>query len=131
MSDASDEPQKLLDFNVWTPRDQWRGKFDPKYCAQSVWPANGHSSHQCRREGKYEYGGHLWCGIHHPPTVHVKRAARTRGWEEEQRRKDAAYAAAEARSKLRDAALDALRQIAAGHNDPRGLALEVFGKERP
>lgn len=29
---------------------------------------------------------------------------------------------------LRDAALDAIRQIAAGHNDPRALALETLKK---
>lgn len=121
----SDEPEGLLDFHVFrsaifnTPPDK-------RYCVGSVW--NGRmGSYQCSRKPKHEYGGHGWCTQHYPPNEHARKEARTAAWRRESAEREARYAREIAERKQKDAALEAIRKIAAGHNDPRGLALEVLG----
>ena len=61
----------------------------------------------------------MWCGIHHPPAVEARKKARDEKW-------DLRWGRQQAVAGQRDAALDAIRQIAAGHNAPRELARTVL-----
>lgn len=81
---------------------------------------------QCEVKGKLEWKGHRWCGRHHPPTVEAKKKARDDEAARERAAQSARYRAAEAERQQRHAALAAIEQIAAGHNDPRSLAQEVL-----
>lgn len=81
---------------------------------------------QCESKGKHEWQGHRFCSIHHPPTVEAKKQARTDEWERERAAQAARWRKADAERKQKDAALEAIKQIAAGHNDPRALAQEVL-----
>ena len=83
--------------------------------------------HQCESKGKHEWQGHRWCGVHHPPTVEAKKQARSDEWARERAAQSARYRIAESERQQRYAALEAIKKIAAGHNDPRGLAMEVLG----
>lgn len=78
------------------------------------------SFHQCTRK-PWRDG---WCKQHHPDTEATRDKERRARWEMESRarRREAQINAA------RREALDAIKQIAAGHNDPRGLAVELLGK---
>lgn len=98
-----------------------RCKPDYGRCAEDVrdagrWP----SYHQCTR--KNGHGPHgAWCRQHDPVAVTAKRDAeyskRKSKWEAEKR---ASVFARECQN--------AIRQIAAGHNDPRGLAQSIIDK---
>ena len=85
-------------------------------CAGSV--LDGLHPGQCSR--KNGHGPHgAWCKQHDPVAVESKRKAQDDKWRAESELKLARHAAI--------AALEpALRQIAAGHNDPRGLAESVI-----
>ncbi len=94
---------------------------DPDLCAGAVY--GGWRHHQCQRNNpKYEHRGVLFCGTHYPPKVHERNLARQaksdREYAERRRRREAS----ERRERLRDKAVEALRDIARGNNDPRGLA---------
>lgn len=81
---------------------------------------------QCESKGKFEYAGHRFCGRHHPPVVDAKEQARS---DERARQRAAAaakYQREQATEKQKDAALEAIKQIAAGHNDPQALSREVL-----
>lgn len=91
--------------------------------------------HQCNKKakvfreakwhGKVETFG--YCGTHDPVAVAQKKAERDAKWKAQW---DAQQAAAQAKRDARELAersIEALRQIAAGHNDPRSLAIEVLG----
>ena len=89
-------------------------------CAAGVYPryGNGWGSSQCAR--KNGHGPHgAWCKIHDPVTRKAKRDAYVEKWMRESA--DAMLV------QTSTAALEpALRQIAAGHNDPRSLAESVI-----
>lgn len=113
------------DWHLWKPHWSY-DRVAKNRCMAAVHNDFGVGFHQCHNPGKHQWNGHLWCGTHLPTRVAKRRAAR-----DAERR--AMFAARQARSDLRqkhedlkEAALDALRKIAAGHNDPRGLALEVL-----
>lgn len=88
---------------------------------------NGHSVEgQCSNKGRHEFNGLLFCGGHYPPNV-VGRDAKREAIRKAKAEKAAArWDALNATQRQKDAALEAIRQIAAGHNDPRGLAQEVL-----
>lgn len=110
----------------------WMQESTRGYCAAHIYSplGNGHSiPGQCSKPGKLECNGFKFCSIHYPPNVEKRAAERrarhkaendaiTAGWERQ---------ASERRQMV--AALDAIRKIAAGHNDPRGLAMEVLGED--
>ena len=89
-------------------------------CAAGVYPRDraGWGSHQCER--KNGHGPHgAWCKTHDPVARRAKRDARVDQWMQE--------SAAAMKLQAAVAALEtALRQIAAGHNDPRSLAESVI-----
>ena len=108
------------DFKAQYRRSYGRGysPVAPDYtrCADSV--VDGFHSSQCSR--KNGHGPHgAWCKQHDPIARAAKRDAQNAKWRAESELKLARHAA--------NAALEpALRQIAAGHNDPRSLAESVI-----
>ena len=93
-----------------------RRRPDYTRCAHEV--GDGFGWHQCTR--KNGHGPHgAWCKTHDPDAVKAKSEARSAKWRAECDQRDRLNAAT--------AALEpALRQIAAGHNDPRSLAESVI-----
>ena len=98
-------------------------------CAGRVWHDGSFYSSACMNNGKHEHGGKWWCKVHHPPTVKVKREERERKWDEKHQAEQAQREREQALRNMKNAALDACRKIAAGHNDPRALAQEVLAME--
>lgn len=99
-------------------------------CAQHIYSplGNGHSiPGRCSRAGKLECNGFKFCGQHYPPNVRAKDKERHARWERESAARTKEWEAEKAARDLRERSLAAIKQIAAGHNDPRGLALEVLG----
>ena len=116
--------ERTPEFKAQYPRSygaQWRANA-PDYtkCAKSVWAKSGWGSVQCTR--KNGHGPHgAWCKQHDPVAVKAKDEARYAKWKDEWAEKD----------RLRDferGCQEAIRQIAAGHNDPRGLAQSLINK---
>jgi hypothetical protein len=110
------------DFRAQYPEDygpSYRArKPDFSRCAASVFDRDGWGSHQCTR--KNGHGPHgAWCKAHDPVARQAKDDARRAEmhvrWNREMRLHDATAAVE-----------PALRQIAAGHNDPRSLAESVI-----
>lgn len=100
------------------------------HCAQHIYSplGNGHSiPGQCSRVGKLELNGFLFCKQHYPPNERAKRREREAARQAEYERNRAVWKKEADHAKMLKAALEAIKQIAAGHNDPRGLALEVLG----
>lgn len=97
-------------------------------CVHAGW-ANFHY-HQCDKAGSYRDGaGRWWCGVHSPVAWARRRAAQVAKEEARRARWDyerAVTRKAATRKAAGEKALDALRQIEAGHNDPRALAAEVL-----
>lgn len=102
---------------------------DPERCAEMVsdrdtrWPR----FHQCRFKRGYGPEG-AFCKIHDPEAKRRRDAEKEARWKREHR--------ARMRGACGPKFLDALRRIADGHNDPRGLAREIvdefddrYGKE--
>jgi len=97
-------------------------------CCKAVF--SGWRNYPCGRKGKLAEDGKFYCGVHSPDAVQKRQAKR-----------DASYAAlrtkweAEARHRRFAAAAEAaIREIAAGHNDPHGLAaktLAILGESKP
>jgi hypothetical protein len=114
----------------WPHTGPWERR--PGTCCASV--GSGFSSSQCGNRSKVErevchHGKTVtlpYCGTHDPVAVAAKKAARDAKWRAnwvaDQKRADDLRA----ERLLKDAALEAIRKIAAGHNDPRALALEVL-----
>lgn len=119
----------MLQFHVWR-RAIFNTPADKRYCVASVWDGRM-GSYQCSRKPKHEYGGHGWCNQHYPPNEHARKEARSAEYQRQADERKAGYARDAAERSLRDDALQAIRQIAAGHNDPRALALEVLREKAP
>lgn len=103
-------------------------------CRASV--GSGFCSSQCGNKAKVDrdvlhhgkparFG---YCGVHDPVAVKEKREVREAKWRAEWAAKTAARAAKEREAALASDAVAAIRAIAAGHNDPRTLALETLGR---
>lgn len=119
--------EKLLPFTVYR-RSIFNTPGDPRWCMGTVWDNRAGSS-QCSRKPKHQYGGHGWCTQHHPPNEEKRKQERQARYDAEAERNRQEWAARDTERKLRDAALNAIRQIADGYNDPRGLAMEVLGRK--
>ena len=76
--------------------------------------------HQCSR--KNGHGPHgAWCKQHDPDAVKKRRDAQYQKWRAE-------WAERDRKAQFAADCKDAIRQIAAGHNDPRGLAQSIIDK---
>ena len=97
------------------------GRRRPDYsrCAEEV--HRGYSFHQCTR--KNGHGPHgAWCKQHDPIAVKAKADAAKAKWRAEW---DAKKAAAD----FQKACIDAVKAIADGHNDPRGLCIALLAEQ--
>lgn len=105
----------------WTLSSFHKKTYSPDRCAESVWDRIGGWHHyQCSR--KRGHGPEqAFCKQHSPDAKKARKDAQEARWrvEQEERRKARAIRSA------KDEALNACRAIAAGHNDPRGLAQKV------
>lgn len=90
-------------------------------CCDSVFSPGSYTSHSCSNVAKYDpdpNGNPTKCGIHSDDAM-----ARRREKSEANYRMHAARSTQEARNrKLGEEAIKIVREIAKGHNDPRGLA---------
>lgn len=86
--------------------------------------------HQCARQGRTQTAdGMWWCGIHEPAAVAARAAKTTARQQAGQAKWAASYEASRRASQVASdypRLLAALREIADGHNDARGLAAEVL-----
>jgi hypothetical protein len=94
-------------------------------CAEHVPDGLGRVTfHQCTRKNGHGPDG-AYCKTHDPVARKVKSDASYAAFRAEQEAKNASR-------DLRNDCLEAIRQIAAGHNDPRSLAVSILGKyEKP
>lgn len=91
-------------------------------------------SYQCTKRAKVKRDV-LWhgkpvsleyCGLHDPVAVKAKREARSAKWKAESDAYQAKMNEDRRQKALATAAIAAIKEIANGHNDARGLALEVL-----
>lgn len=118
--------------NIWTARHTNKPG-NPALCRASVVPNETYGwvhQHQCTRKpivfrcvDGAEYG---FCKQHDPETVKARDAARRDQWRLERERKDREYDRQKREREAMGACKAALEQIAAGHNDPRALAVETL-----
>jgi hypothetical protein len=93
--------------------------------------ADGWRSHQCRRRRAHGPKG-LFCYAHDPAVVRVKQAARLAARRMRAAELESADRARLHRENFGNAAISAVRDIAAGHDRPHELArlvIALFGKE--
>ena len=91
---------------------------DYSKCCESV--ADGYSNKQCSRSAGYGPHG-AYCKQHDPEAKAQKRADQSAKWRAE-------WDANARQSAFERDCQDAIRQIAAGHNDPAGLARSIIAK---
>lgn len=117
---------------IWTSR-HYNQPGTPDRCRASVTPSESFGwihAYQCKKkptvfrcvEGA-EYG---FCKQHDPAEVEARSKARSQQWAEESRQRGARYAREKQTREAMDACKAAIEQIAAGHNDPRSLAIEAL-----
>ena len=93
-------------------------------CHGRIW--NGFNRHRCGNKAKVDG---LWCKIHDPVAIEKKNQERKAKWDREWEAKQKQWAFESDLKKFRSICVDAIRNIAAGHNDARGLAQEILAKE--
>jgi hypothetical protein len=119
--------------HVWTPRrTSFERSADQARCRASVWKQDGNwgRSHQCERkpactrvvDGK-EYG---FCKQHDPVAVKARSDARMAEYRRESEARNREYDRQKQERAAMDACKAAIEQIAAGHNDPRTLAVKTL-----
>ncbi len=133
------EMRKQRDLDLFKPRfggrvtlhHYWNGPTGKWACRASIHEGRT-GYHQCGKAASIQdEDGYWWCGVHSPLAV-AKRKAKSNERYEAHKAKwaDADRKRAEADKLLTNAPryIEALRQIAAGHNDPRALAIETLGE---
>jgi len=103
-------------------------------CCHAVHDDFGVGFHQCSHKAKVKrtvkwHGKAIeaeYCATHDPVKVKERRDARDAKWRAEWEAKNKAIAESRRKQNLQIEALEAIKQIAKGHNDPRSLALEVL-----
>lgn len=96
-------------------------------CCENVRGVGGWRNARCSRPAGHGPDG-KYCKQHDPAAVAKREVARQEKFETEWAAKKASWAAS-ARRDARDAAcVEAIRSIAAGHNDPRSLAVAVLNE---
>lgn len=124
----------LLSFHVYKKRGLdsiFRNDPMPDRCAAGC-HGERTSSWQCHAKGNLKsYGGYVWCGTHYPPVVHARAEERQRQRSLKADARSARWAKEAADNKRKERALEAIKLIAAGHNDPRALAQSVLADQMP
>ena len=93
-------------------------------CCETIW--QGMARYGCSRNGVVERKGKRYCRQHDPVAVDARRKKRDEEWCRKQMADEAAWQRKAAKMALAHASVEAIRQIAAGHNDARGLAQQVL-----
>jgi hypothetical protein len=127
---------EVVEMSIYTPL-KWQEsigyRVNPDRCRASVHESGrGVGFHQCGRKptvtrevnGK-EYG---FCKQHDPQAVAAARAIRDAKYKAESDARNAAWALAARQRTALPMLVEAMKTIAAGHNDARGLALETLDK---
>lgn len=99
-------------------------------CSGRVWHQGAFRNSPCSRRGIVERDGNHYCRQHDPVAAKARREEREAEWKAQWEAKQRRWKEAEALAALKNDALEAIRQIAAGHNDPRSLARDVL-EQRP
>tara|TARA_R110000851_G_C12646893_1_gene519716 strand:+ start:93 stop:497 length:405 start_codon:yes stop_codon:yes gene_type:complete len=98
-------------------------------CCKTVYPREAYGSFkggQCDRWGRYEHDGRVFCKQHHPATA-KKRQDEER---EKCRQGDAKRAHAGALYDHERKAIDTIKKIAGGDNDPRTTAQAFLDEQK-
>lgn len=98
-------------------------------CSAKVW--DGWRRTPCARAGKVERDGKWFCRQHDPVAIAARRAKSDAIYRARMAAADAARAEAKRKDDLANACVEAIRQIAAGHNEPRALAVETLARFAP
>lgn len=85
--------------------------------------------HQCTRKPKYWYGTLGYCNTHDPNKFRERRDKKQAEWHAQWNYSNRLAEFESQQRKFKDDCLDAVRQIAAGHNDPRTLCSELLAQE--
>ena len=93
-------------------------------CSAEVWDSNHWRAFNCSRTGSLEHNGSFYCKQHHPDTVQARNTAWAKKYNARSRMRDLNNEALRHRGTFEAV----LRQIAAGHNDARGLAEETINR---
>ena len=100
-------------------------KPDPDECAATVYHNHSRMFTQCSR--KRGHGPEqAFCKQHDPVAVKKRNDEKRAKWEAEWAEKDRKRDAAKRARELEAAALELIKQIASGHNDPRGAAIDLL-----
>lgn len=102
----------------------------PEFCCASV--HNGGRSvsfHQCTRKPKNWYGTLGYCDTHDPNKFRERRDKKQAEWQAKWNYSNRLHEFESRQRKFKDACVQAVRQIAAGHNDPRSLCSELLAQE--
>jgi hypothetical protein len=91
---------------------------DYSRCCKAVYDSDTRASWQCRRPNGHGAHG-AYCKQHDPEIVAKKSTDRMAEWQ-------AKWAANKRDAEFTRAARQAIHDIAAGHNDPRGLAQSIL-----
>ncbi len=97
-------------------------------CKAKIRVGAGFHRQSCNKTAKVEHDGQWYCGTHDPVKCKARSDARHAKWLADHNARHADRLAARQRLELGERAIDALRQIADGHNDARALAIEILGK---
>ena len=97
-------------------------------CCQRVYDRGSWSmtGHICGRGARYEKGGNWYCKTHHPDIVAEKSEARVKVWKEKWEEQSKARQLVKDQREQGQRALELVKRIAQGHNDPRSLCLEFL-----
>jgi hypothetical protein len=110
--------------NLYIPHERFgrmSPAIDPERCRAEVYESVSRNFSQCARKRAVEEEGVGYCRQHSPAAERARAEASRARYEAERRLRE--------RWSLRPAEYrDALRQIAAGHNDPRALAAAALEK---
>ena len=82
--------------------------------------------HACGVGARHEVDGKWYCKTHSPEILKEKRDKVMDAYRDKQERRDAERDLHSRRLTRNERALEIVRQIAAGHNDPRQLALSLL-----
>lgn len=122
---------------IWTPHASAKDWTPPPGTCSAA--ARGKRFHpvRCGRVAKVkrrvlDHAGNVleveYCGTHDPVKVREKNEAREKAWQAKWDAREASRREADRRLSLRNECLEAIKEIARGHNDPRSLALEILQK---
>ena len=98
-------------------------------CCKTVYPREAYGSFkggQCDRWGRYEHDGRVFCKQHHPATAKKRQGEADERWNIRTAERNHARALREHGS----SAIDVIKKIASGDNDPRTTAQSFLVEQK-